>query len=112
MLQKSKIVTLGRMIILAGPNLDNAEMVSKHLGVRSVHLVCLFLIKLKSILLLEKIQMLKDCAVETNVPNDKDLFPCLIITPDCDESTSLFLRILNSGWLDLLSIKGKDIESV
>lgn len=56
-LQKSRAVTLGQMLILAGSNLGNAEMASQLLGIRSVRLVSLFLFKLRSALTDEENQM-------------------------------------------------------
>lgn len=105
-LQKSRAVTLGQMLILAGPNLENAEMASQHLGIRSVRLVSLFLFKLRSALTDEENQMLKDYNSGTYTPNAQDLFPCLEILPNLDGCTGLVLKNWQSLWLDLLSTKG------
>lgn len=105
-LQKSRAVTLGQMLILAGSNLENAEMASQHLGIRSVRLVSLFLFKLRSALTDEENQMLKDYNSGTYTPNAQDLFPCLEILPNLDGCTGLVLKNWQSLWLDLLSTKG------
>ncbi len=59
-LQKSGITTLGQMLTLAGPNLENAEATSLHLGIKSVRIVSIFLCKLKAALTAAKDQMVND----------------------------------------------------
>ena len=89
-LQKSRAVTLRQMLTLAGSNLENAEMASQHLGIRSVRLVSLFLFKLRSSLTDEENQMLRDYNSGTYTPNAQDLFPCLEFLPNIDGCTGIF----------------------
>ncbi len=52
-LQKSGTTTLGQMLTLAGPNLENAEVTSQHLGIISDRIVSIFLCKIKAALTAE-----------------------------------------------------------
>ncbi len=56
------MIILRQLLDLAGENLDNAEMVANFLGTRSIRLVSLFLMNLKSTFTVEE------------RPNDKILF--------------------------------------
>jgi len=67
-LQKSRTVTLGQMLTLPGSNLQNAEMASQFLGIKSVRLVFFVFFKLRSVLKDEENQMLKYYHAGTNTP--------------------------------------------
>ncbi len=94
-LQKSGITTLGQMLTLAGPNLENAEVTSQHLGIKSVRIVSIFLCKLKTALTAEEDQMLEGYHSGESIPNAQDLFPCLKMIPNLEGCTGLFLNLGN-----------------
>ncbi len=110
-LQKSGTTTLGQMLTLAGPNLENAEVTSLHLGINSVRVVSSFLGKLKAALTAEEDQMLKDYHSGESTPNAQDLFPCLKLLPNLEGCTGFFLKPWESLWFDLLSAKSKTLYS-
>lgn len=106
-LQRSRIITLGQLLTLAGPNLDNAEVTSHHLGSRSVRLVSVFLCNLKAVLTGGEIQMLQDYVSGVTIPNVQDFFPCLMLLPKLDDCTGFYFKIWESLWLDLSSTNSK-----
>ncbi len=110
-LQKSGITTLGQMLTLAGPNLENAEVTSQHLGIKSVRIVSIFLCKLKTALTAEEDQMLEGYHSGESIPNAQDLFPGLKMIPNLEGCTGLFLKPWESSWFDLLSAKSKTLYS-
>ncbi len=69
-LKESKVIILRQLLDLAGENLDNAEMVASFLGTRSIRLVSLFLMNLKSIFTAEESLMIKEYFSGASVPDE------------------------------------------
>ncbi len=61
---------IGQLLDLAGENLDNAEMVAHFLGTRSIRLVSLFLMNLKSTFTVEESLMIKYYFSGVSVPDE------------------------------------------
>ncbi len=78
------MIVLRQLLDLAGENLDNAEMVASFLGTRSIRLVSRFLMNLKSIFTAEESLMIKEYFSGASVPDEKDFFPCLMLSPKLD----------------------------
>ncbi len=105
-LKESKVIILRQLLDLAGENLDNAEMVASFLGTRSIRLVSLFLMNLKSIFTAEESLMIKEYFSGASVPDEKDFFPCLMLSPKLEGFKGSLLKMWDLKWLDLLSTKG------
>ncbi len=80
-LKESKVIILRQLLDLAGENLDNAEMVANFLGTRSIRLVSLFLMNLKSTFTVEESLMIKYYFSGVSVPDENYFFPCLMLSP-------------------------------
>jgi hypothetical protein len=108
-LLKSKVFTLGHLLTLTGPQFENVDVVSKHLGIRSVRLLTRFFVKLKSYFTVEEEHLLRDFFTGVCTPDVEDPFPCLIIQPNLEEGIGFLLKSGESLILDFLSSEGKKL---
>src|SRR4029434_9920749 len=77
---------------LAGPNFVDIKKVADHLGVRSVRATAQYLDKWRAVLTVDDFKMLGEYCAEAISPNEQDRFPDLILSPNLDGSTGLFLE--------------------
>lgn len=102
---KSKITTLGCLIKVSGPSFEKAEEVAVLLGVKSIRVVTQVLKKLYSAFTTEETKMLQDFCEGEVIPNERDPFPNLSLSPNLGEYVGIFLK--SEKLTDLCESNGK-----
>lgn len=106
---KSEISTLGLLLNLTGPGFKDVENVAVSLGIKSIRIVTKFLQKLQSVFLEKEKSMLEDFFVEKLLPNDKDQFPVLFLSPKVEDCSGIFLKADNVSNMNLYEFEGKKL---
>jgi len=89
---KSKITTLGCLINVVGSGFEKVEDLAVLLGVRSMRIVAQVLHKLQSAFTTEEAKMLQGYCKGEFIPDKRDTFPNLLLSPKLGECTGVFLE--------------------
>ncbi|KAK3545487.1 hypothetical protein QTP70_007737 [Hemibagrus guttatus] len=112
----SGVITLGHLVDLAGPELNNADGVAARLRQRSTQTVAQLFQKWNSALSTEEKGMLMEYCEGFERPDEEDPFPELTLSPDLEGSTDhilewlIHLGALSSGWLTPAYRPNRSIE--
>lgn len=88
---KSRLLTFGQLVGVAGRNFQNCQNVARVLNIRSVRIVRQLLEKCKASLTVEENKVLKGYFERTIFPCDTDQFPNLALIPDFGDNDGIFL---------------------
>ena len=107
LLRLAGVVTLGHVVQLCGPDLNNAAALVSHLGVRSVRFITHLLNTWRCELTQTELSLLTAHCNGHRQPNNDDPFPALTIAPDFKNCTGRLLESSNTPPNRLNDMKGK-----
>ncbi len=102
---KSKTITIGCLVKVAGPRFGKAEDVAVLLGVKSIRIVTQVLQKLQSAFIVEELKMLQGYSDGELIPNEKDQFPNLLLSLNVGDCTGFFFNL--KRWI-CMKVMGKN----
>lgn len=108
-LQDSGIYVLKHLLCLTGPVFQNVETFTEKLGIRSVRSVSRYLNKLKEVFTDEEKFILEEYSLRNNIPDNEDMFPCLLIQPKIEECSGCFIQQRKFSSVDFFSCVGKEL---
>jgi len=106
-LQDSRIVTVGHLIHVAGPDFERAKEVASCLKVRSLRTVEQMLKNWKSLVSDEEKDLLMDSCGGVNTSSTEDFFPGFFMLPKLDGCSGPFLDAERTLCSDLRTAPGK-----
>lgn len=105
----SKVITLDCLTKLAGPSFGKVNEVADCLKVKSIRVVANVLQKLQSVFTTEEKNMLQEYCKGALIPNEKDNFPNLLLSPKLGEHMGFFLESGELADMDLCESSGKKL---
>lgn len=105
----SKVITLDCLTKLAGPSFGKVNEVADCLKVKSIQVVANVLQKLQSVFTTEEKNMLQEYCKGALIPNEKDNFPNLLLSPKLGEHMGFFLESGELADMDLCESSGKKL---
>uniref|UniRef100_A0A3B4TQD0 Reverse transcriptase domain-containing protein n=1 Tax=Seriola dumerili TaxID=41447 RepID=A0A3B4TQD0_SERDU len=104
---EANVLTLGRVVELTGPSLEDAAPLASRLGVGSVRTVSLLLSRWRAALTNVERMLLTQYMNGSVRPNENDMFPPLNILPDFKNCVGPFLNNKTSSKLPFFKANGK-----
>ncbi|CAK6982023.1 uncharacterized protein LOC122995885, partial [Scomber scombrus] len=109
MLHTAGVSTLGKVLELAGPRLDDPDGLAARLGVRSTRVVGQVLKHWTQKLTEHQVSLLTDFCDGALLPNCSDPYPAITLFPDFKDCSGLFLGPVDSGGASMEDASGKTL---